>query len=323
MHSGDDGIAALAGELLDSVESQKKADDDGGDKEANDVEEGTNHLLTDILSDKDVSISYVLNFADKIFNNSLKQITEKRSAKSTGFDLLASVTFYDLLKLWDDYENLQYLIDPGELNKRKKYAKYHAARILKALKSGENPNDYTSPENEVKQADDEDSEDNNTPEAKTDELGLPSVSTALPGKTKDKKDSLEQLPSENNEDDDMSSLLPSAPSFKPAPDPPVQDLDPDLEEDGSDLGLPSAPPNLPEIPHAKPTSKKKAPVSSPPPPAPVQKALDVGEIIESNEIYTKAQRHARFAMSAMNYEDKETSIAELEAAIKLLNKLRT
>lgn len=277
IHTSDEDIAVLAGELLDYVEAQKKSEDENN--------------LKEIVNDKDLSIGYILNFSDTIFNNSLKQITEKRSNKNTGFNLLTSVTFYEILKLFTDYENLQYIIDPEELNKRKKYAKFHAARILKSLKNGEDPNEYTAP---VEKKEDDETLPIVEPDgSNSDGLGLPDVKPTIEPSRSPTVDP--------EEEDDISSILPKPPTSKPK----------HLDESTStpDLGLPDTSNlELPKIPQ---------------PASPIQQEpVNVEEIIEVNEIYTEAQKHAKFAVSAMNYEDKETSIRELEKAIELLNKLR-
>lgn len=274
LHTEDDEVATQAVALLDDIEADRQGED---------------VVLQEVIADKETSIAYVVNFANKVFANAKLQIQDQKSSKSTAMGLMASVNFYDLVKLWP--EEQERLEETEELSKKVKYAKYHAARILKSIKNGEDPNEY------VVEAEIVVSNDDLVPES-VDPL---EADVEQPTITEDKEIDEEQ-------DNEPSLALPSAPSSKPP-----QSLD--------DLGLPSTPSSnpgafsLPEPPREEPKPVKPTPQRK------LVKEVNVTEIMESSEVYTKAQRHAKFAISAMNYEDKDTAIKELEEAIKALGQL--
>lgn len=265
LHTSDDEVAQFAMKLMDEIEEARKGDD---------------VILQEVIHDKETSIAYVVNFANKIFASAKLQIKEQKSTKSTAMALLASVNFYELLNLWPDEH--QRLEDTEELSKKIKYAKYHAARILKALKNNEDPNEYVAPEEPVVETSNEQGEvDESTP-----------IEEAPPKFVDDRED-----------DDEHVLNLPSTPSSNPT----------------AEFSLPEPPKEVPR--HSSP------PISTPSLKSPRRsleehhEEVNVEEILESSEIYSKAQKHSKFAISAMNYEDTPTAIKELEEALRLLKTL--
>ena len=265
LHTSDDAVAQFAMKLMDEIEEARKGDD---------------VVLQEVIHDKETSIAYVVNFANKIFASAKLQIKEQKSAKSTAMALLASVNFYELLNLWPDEH--QRLEDTEELSKKIKYAKYHAARILKALKNNEDPNEYVAPEEQVVESSNE-----------LVEAHEPSAIDEAPPNFVD-----------DHEDGDEPALnLPSIPSSNPT----------------AEFSLPEPPKDVPR--HSSP------PVNAPSLKSPRRSVeeqheeVNVEEILESSEVYSKAQKHSKFAISAMNYEDTPTAIKELEEALRLLRTL--
>ncbi|KAF8899040.1 Vta1 like-domain-containing protein [Infundibulicybe gibba] len=88
-------------------------------------------------------------------------------------------------------------------------------------------------------------------------------------------------------------LLPTAPPLLPSPPPP-----------------PHVPLHAYEAPHPHPPSHY-APLPPPPPPPPAEIAL-------TPAVIAKAQKHCRFAISALDYEDAEQARKELRAALLTL-----
>lgn len=318
LHQTNEDIMKFAMGLLDDIENTKSGDDDS---------------IAGIIKDKETSISYVLAFCNKIFANSLQQITNHKSSKSTAQSFLAFVNLIDLLKLWK--EDYQYLVVNEEIPKKIKYAKFHAARIIKAIKKGEDPNDYDPPEldlsKELNKGGDnvgdnagDDAGDNagdnadvaddmiesrtsldepHFPESeknpKTNKLGLPEPPKSKPsGQTKTDSDLVDNTPEDIPQfiDEEPETELPSVPSF-------------------IDDSPPPSSPQSPQPPKPKPKPRQQKTEK-------LQKQINVDEILESSEIYTKAQKHAKFAISAMNYEDKTTAVRELQNAILSLEQLR-
>lgn len=300
LHTTDDEIAGFAMGLLDNIESFKK------DSSAE---------ILEVIQDKESSIAYVLNFANKIFATGLMAIQEQRVSKQTAMSLLASANFFELLQLWkEDVERVEELED---VSKKSKYAKFHAARILKAYKNGEDPNEYVPPRNEFEpteestdavssQTENKDEEEIPVVEpegSNSDNFGLPSVPTTISQSTSPQGppqfiDDEPEPPKESLEESTPFSLPEPPKSF------PVDSTD--------DLTLPETPKSEP-CTVSQPTTQ---PVKK------VEKKIDINEIMESSEVYSKAQKHAKFAISAMNYEDKATAVKELEQALELLAKLR-
>ncbi|KAI5798844.1 Vta1 like-domain-containing protein [Geopyxis carbonaria] len=87
----------------------------------------------DLITDDMAAQAYVENFALKIFNNGNRAIEARKITQSTPDALQAAVVFLELTKIFSNEP------DP-EIVKKIKYAKFHAARILKALREGEDPN---------------------------------------------------------------------------------------------------------------------------------------------------------------------------------------
>jgi len=302
LHTSDESISKFAMELLDDIENFKA-------NEADEIEE--------IINDKETSILYIVGFGDKVFDRSLKQIKEHTSNKGTALGFLASINFYDLVKLWPNQET----IDSNELLKKVRYAKFHAARILKSLRKGEDPNEYDPPELDLK----------NEEESKQEQVeGSGEVSTPLAEDKKIGQDIQEEpelgLPK-------VPQFIDSSPkessSLKPSPSPTLSNTlptsEPPSRSQSPGFKLPEPPKSIPK-PRSPSPSTATIPTSSTPTSTtrkqstPVTK-FDVSQIIESGEIYNKAQKHAKFAISAMNYEDKDTAIKQLNDAIALLNQL--
>ncbi|CCH43377.1 Vacuolar protein sorting-associated protein [Wickerhamomyces ciferrii] len=305
LHQTNEKISTFALYLLDSIETFKN--------------DSSNDVL-DIINDKETSQIYIINFSDKIFNNSLNQIHQKKSGKSTALGFLASVNFYELLKLWNEDDKKS--IDQDEINKKIRYGKFHAARILKNLKKGEDPNEYDPPElNPVEDEDDDVVDEKEEVEKKE----VDSVTNDLNDEQK-----------EQEEQDDLGLGLPQVPKFiddEPKSDPsPKPEPKKSLSNDTSKESSPNF--QLPNPPNSKPEESTNLPtkpvVSSPSPqvtkstPTPAKSDTtqsDINDWIKSGEIYQKAQKHAKFAISAMNYEDKDTAIKQLNDALELLNRL--
>ncbi|KAH3684806.1 hypothetical protein WICPIJ_004221 [Wickerhamomyces pijperi] len=292
LHTGDDSISTFAMVLLDSIESFKANPE--------------NSELVEIINDKETSIAYVISFANSIFKNSLNQIVNQKSTKGTAMSLLTSTQFFKLLSLWSDrYEELE---ESEQLTKKVKYAKFHASRILKAFKNGENPNDYIPPVNDTETGDllKEESFSPNVEQTGSNATATPSAA--------DISKSTESLPLVDKPEVDELGL-PSAP--KSIGDDKEDDIplfvDEETQTDEPPVFV------LPSTPQEIKTSSEAMTHKTP---EPEHHEIDVNQIIETGEVYAKATKHSKFAISAMNYEDTKTAIKELEAAISLLKTLK-
>ncbi|KAF9699492.1 hypothetical protein EKO04_002568 [Ascochyta lentis] len=115
LHSADAACTAYTTDLMEKLE-QTKADMPGEDALLDDVAAG----------------AYCEQFALQTFAKGDKDMTENKVTATTADTLTAASTFLDMLTIWKK--------DDPELASKTKYAKYHALRILKAIRAGEDPN---------------------------------------------------------------------------------------------------------------------------------------------------------------------------------------
>lgn len=73
----------------------------------------------------------------------------------------------------------------------------------------------------------------------------------------------------------------------------------------------TSPPRSAPQPQLPPQPQPQPQYYHPPKPAPQESLVD-------EESITKAQKHAKFAISALNYDDIPTAVKELRAALKIL-----
>ncbi|KAF3906710.1 hypothetical protein ABW20_dc0110692 [Dactylellina cionopaga] len=118
---------AFTGQVMDTLE-QRKAE--LADHEA--------------VADDLVGKIYVDQFANKVFSNAENAQNARRCTKQTAETFMAASVFLELLRVFGE-------LDP-EIAQKITFAKYSAARILKALKAGEDPNppiEEQQPEDEI------------------------------------------------------------------------------------------------------------------------------------------------------------------------------
>lgn len=115
LHSADAECTAYTTGLMERLE-QTKADMPGEDA-----------LLDDVAAS-----AYCEQFALQTFAKGDKDMTENSVTPTTADTLMAASTFLDLLTVWKK--------DDPEIASKTKYAKYHALRIIKAIRAGEDPN---------------------------------------------------------------------------------------------------------------------------------------------------------------------------------------
>ncbi|ODQ66280.1 DUF605-domain-containing protein [Nadsonia fulvescens var. elongata DSM 6958] len=320
LHLSDPSVANYTMLLLDDIEQLKKEDS----------------VLTSengraILGDEDVAKAYVENFAYKIFVKADKAVHDKTVTKQTAMAFMACATFLDLLDVFEGE------VDEGNLEK-KKYAKFQAMRIMKALKNGEDPNDYEPEPQDQEEFGYEDGDQNaerENGEAEIDKIlneakqsiGQEDVEDEAEVNNKSNYDDV-NINSENeaensDSEQDYNNLFPSTPSFQPSSQPSVNEtpFNSTLFEKGNVApDLPSAPsafsthitPSAPIVPSAPP-----APLAPSPHQALVSKET-VRRIVDESQLISTVQKHAKFAISALNYEDMKTAMKELRLALELL-----
>lgn len=299
----DNEVAEFVGALLDEVESFKVTS-----------EKLTSEQGQAILNDEDVAQAYIENFALKVFAKADKDIYNKTTTKRTVPVFIAAATFLDLLRIF------QSPLEPDIADKIR-YAKYQATRIVKSIKAGEDPNLYDPPavENEEERVDDLlRSSEADAEQDSGEPLDLPSAASHDPGNAPF------SLPSAASHDPSAPFSLPSAASHDPSAPfnlPSAASHDPNNAQGSGNL--PSAPSFQPETLYSPSPPVARAPVVSSPRQAGATHGRhlttqEVQSMMDESEVVATAQKHAKFAISALNYEDMETAIRELSAALDLL-----
>ncbi|EED16884.1 conserved hypothetical protein [Talaromyces stipitatus ATCC 10500] len=318
----------------------------------------------DAITDNVAGQAYVEQFGLEVFNRADNAVRANKASKQTADTFLAAATFFELCQIWGE-------VDP-DIASKIKFAKYHAVRIAKAIKNGEDPNlsnpvqESQTPDSEIQALNPDD------PEVR-----------ALQGNTteRERQPSVEEVPDEADRVQRSlaqqsildESLHPSRSSSLPPRPPSTTDAfkTEDLLAAPSALELPSAPSDLtlPQTPSALPDTPEtftnpSAAFQSFPPPAVVQmsNAVDPSEqpplprnitqqpvippppvpaparapapapvvstpsgpqtssydITADDQAITQAQKHARWAVSALSFDDVPTAIKELKIALRHL-----
>ena len=113
----------------------------------------------DALFDETAAEAYCEQFALTTFAKGEKDMGANRVTKGTADTLLAAATFLEVLTIWKRDQE-------PEIKSKQKFAKYHAARILKAIRNGEDPN-LTNPVHEPPAVTDPSILDPNDPEVQS------------------------------------------------------------------------------------------------------------------------------------------------------------
>lgn len=346
LHASNDEVHAFALSLLDETEKLKRAEDE--------------NTLSEVLNSRQLSLNAVFVFAFKIFNSCLEDLQnyDGVSKAKIGSKIKAALNFWSLLLLF--YEQNEDQVDYAKTTggqcltseefivfckEKQKTLKYQLSRLIK----NEIPvkNDEEELERELEQmtfadgqtstGDEDDNLNGNENEVELNE----ETADELQNKITDSDD--EDSGVHDNAVNTEEFTLPGAPSFDPGND---------LEEADDGPKLPGAPKFLPDAdithinkkssvvmfppksPETKPTSEPKVikSVQTPAPLAPkvsTSKASvahvtkeSLNSILDFSEQIAKIQKHAKFAISALNYEDLATAEKELLQGLELLRQAK-
>lgn len=348
LHTTNTEVSDFATYLLNELEEMKSSGLQNEDSKS-------------ILESDDASRAYVLDFAANVFTKVQAAVDQLSVTKATGVGFIAASTFLALEQVWGPLA--------PETSDKIKYAKYQAARILGAIKRGEDPNEQfrleaeqaqlaeqPEPEGELSGNGDAASEtiDNaaagkpdaveKSEEIETREIDIVQRNTEK-GDTENTHFGDNALsrayaePKQSTEDSEYTNNgefeLPAAPHDDPSddlelPGPPKEDLNDDLTLPGAPHNKPEGNVSPPQPPpkqnsankHTEPKAKKPAETTVKPisqaAAVPEKQRLNPSEIVELTKITSKAQKHAKYAISALNYEDIKTAIGELESALNTL-----
>lgn len=293
LHLSDPEVGEFANALLSELESS----------EANASPE-----IKEILADKDAALAYVQNFALSIFDRGDRAIVEQRVSKTTASTLMAAAIFLDLERVWQPLS--------AETSEKIKYAKYQAARILKAIKAGQDPNELFKESSEPVDGELEQivGSENNNEEDQAGEANAdsnsPEPGVSLPDTPSLPPEGLPETPSM------PPSGLPEAPEDSPGvpfnyPPPPKVPEAGDFNPAKSSERM-----QYSRAQHEVPSNKSHRYTSRAP-----EKENDFDTLLQRGKMQEAAQKHAKWAISALNYDDVVTAVNELKQALALSESL--
>ncbi|KAH7034642.1 Vta1 like-domain-containing protein [Microdochium trichocladiopsis] len=367
LHNVDQQCLEFTTNLMDQLEQTKTANAD-------------NDAVTDDLAGQ----AYVEQFAQETFDRAQRTLKADKVTQQTAVTFEAAATFFQLTNIWGQAE--------PETQEKVKYAKWNAARILKAIKAGEDPNLSNPKQEEPAQEQElEVTLDPNDPEVKAIGDAAQPRSVQIEDVPDDGSYNRLMRPSPQPSPGPVSEPTSPPPSSAPAPDQVSPILPSDqasaepegyfpkstsgYEEDDPPFSLPSAPsmpaggipspsshdpgvPMIPSPPSTRPNvdidqpafqpdtpsapqdfyKAKSAPPPAHQPSAPVAPAnvvptahrpqaqatrshgptVPVATGVIDDVAMAQAQKHAKWAISALNFEDVPTAIRELRAALATL-----
>ncbi|OJD16627.1 hypothetical protein AJ78_03219 [Emergomyces pasteurianus Ep9510] len=168
LHNSDGECLKYTTDLMDRLEKFK-----------------SEHTDDDTVTDDAAGQAYVEQFGLETFQRADNAVRANKASLQTADTFQAAATFLELCQIWGP-------IDP-EIAAKVKFAKYHALRIAKALKAGEDPN-LSNPSMEEEKLDDGPALDPNDPDVQA--LNGPPSQLAPAPEVKLRQPSVEDVPDE-------------------------------------------------------------------------------------------------------------------------------
>ncbi|KAL2161738.1 hypothetical protein VTH06DRAFT_8300 [Thermothelomyces fergusii] len=328
LHTADESILNYTTKLIDKLE-QTKAE----------------YANEDAITDDAAGQAYVEQFAQETLDRAERVVKAGRVTQQTATTFDAAATFFHVVNIWGPVDQ--------ETQQKIKYAKWNAARIIKAIKEGKDPNESNPKREEAPPP----ALDQNEAVARSpgttssgprpvtieevpdvDMPNAPAARTSLPGSP---------APAEPSQVLDGGIQLPGVPTSLNPPatagyfgsdaslTPPPQQSNPfrpppDLPGPPAGGSAPSQPGPTTAAPPTWP--QPSAPATAPPPPAgppadsyhprmapePAPAPAPSGGSVVDEAAIAGAQKHAKWAISALNFEDVPTAVRELRKALELL-----
>lgn len=340
LHVGNLEVETFTVALLDDTETIKNSHEDEEVRAA--------------LADRQLSVNLVFAFGFRLFTSCLEDLSHYDGSNKIQLasKFRAAINFLSVLKVFTggDETSIDFSKTSGGkcatkdefdafVKDKIKLLKYQLSRLIK----DEIP--LQGEEEELAELLNAAPEADVQPEANEDEEE-PSLFPSAPTELKDLDGpaspdlpvvpSSPKLPSASSKEqspspDDHPFKLPGAPKFDPQSS--------DSEDDSGNVKLPGAPKFLPDddLSHINKTSSiqvfpPEPPANAPPPAAkpatsrkpssttphkPITKE-SLADIIDTTEQIAQIQKHAKFAISALNYEDLETAERELLQSMEIL-----
>ncbi|GAW11564.1 hypothetical protein ANO14919_009110 [Xylariales sp. No.14919] len=125
LHNADEECLQFTTTIMDKLEQMK-----------------TDQAENDAILDDVAGQAYVEQFAQETFDRALRPLKANKVTQQTASTFEAAATFFQLVNVWGQPE--------PETQEKIKYAKWNAARILKAIKEGKDPNESNPKQEEPK-----------------------------------------------------------------------------------------------------------------------------------------------------------------------------
>ncbi|KAK4167181.1 vacuolar protein sorting-associated protein vts1 [Cladorrhinum sp. PSN259] len=126
LHLADDELMRYTASLMDKMEETKQS-----------------HGNEDTLTDDTTSQAYVEQFAQETLDRAERVVKANKVTQQTAQTFDAAATFFHLVNIWGPPDQ--------ETQQKIKYAKWNAARILKAIREGVDPNESNPKQSEAEQ----------------------------------------------------------------------------------------------------------------------------------------------------------------------------
>ncbi|QHS74908.1 Vta1p [Saccharomyces paradoxus] len=286
-------MTALATELLDTIEAFKK--EVGGESEAENSDKSL-HVMNTLIHDQEKAKIYMLNFTMSLYNEKLKQLKDGPWDVMLRRSLWCCIDLFScILHLWK--ENISET-SVSSLQKRTKYCKIYLNKLAKGEigPGDEKKLDYADFADDSEETKDEevdrlidDLESNNNFEV--DDLASKNEAKS--------NESLEEVPEFIDDSDNTNEEEERADKNE---DTIRKDkhLDPKKEMNLTHSSVPSEP----ATPEHKSYTKD-----------------ELANIMDKSSKIEQIQKFAKYAISALNYEDLPTAKDELTKALDLLNSI--
>ncbi|KAI0377527.1 DUF605-domain-containing protein [Hypomontagnella monticulosa] len=158
----------------------------------------------DAIHDDVAGQAYVEQFAQETFERALRPLKANKVTQQTASTFEAAATFFQLVNIWGTPD--------AETQEKIKYAKWNAARILKAIKEGKDPNESNPKQDEAREDEAPPALDPNDPEVQAIDSAQPK-----PAAVEDVPDEGDRLHPASAESYQTFPAPVSAPTSPPAP----------------------------------------------------------------------------------------------------------
>lgn len=285
-------------------------------------QDGSNPLL----QPNDAAQAHVQNFALATFARADNAIHSDHASRQTVETFQAASNFMELLSVFGPLD--------AEISAKIKYAKYHALRIVKAIRAGEDPNlsnpvqadqvvDASSP---YQSPTVESAPDSMQPSRTPSTIQAVSLAAAPPSGTQTPnigQPAASPFQGVSPIEDPLLEVTDDKPTNYPQAPPPVADspptsVPPSMSRAPESFYAPPAQPpqNFVQSHVPQPTTVPQPVYSTPS--QPQQQPASTTALRSDDEALASAQKHAKWAISALNFEDVNTAVKELRIALQAL-----